>query len=219
MKKQTAFIFAAIVVALALLALVILWMTDGMLDESRPKATPTPDVNIATEAPRETQFVMPTATPKPTPTPTPTPEATKTPAPERTPQPAPETPAQPSGTQVGAGAFNSSTGTGMNTHTVWTAYEQSDGSIKLAISVYARSYSVDIGSRSITVSVNGSSSSGTTRSLSVSAPDSPTDTLIYSYQTTVPVGNLSISVDWNYKGQYSGQTLDVVHSETSANVG
>lgn len=205
MKKQTAYIFAAFIVVLIILAIVIMWLTGG-IGGDKPEATPTPEVE--TSAPRQTQFVIPTATPQPTeavPTETPTMTATPTPTPEA-----------PSGTVIGSGAFDSATGVGLNTHTAWTATEQADGSVKLTLSVYARSYTMEIGRRSIAISVNGSTSGGMTRSFSVDSPNSQTDTLIYTYSTTVAKGSsVSVSVDWNYKGQYSGQDLDVISSSST----
>lgn len=205
MKKQTAYIFAAFIVVLIILAIVIMWLTGG-IGGDKPEATPTPEVE--TSAPRQTQFVIPTATPQPTEAvPTETPTMTATPAP---------TPEAPSGTVIGSGAFDSATGVGLNTHTAWTATEQADGSVKLTLSVYARSYTMEIGQRSITISVNGATSGGLTRSFSVDSPNSQTDTLIYTYSTTVQKGSaVSVSVDWNYKGQYSGQDLDVISSSST----
>lgn len=205
MKKQTAYIFAAFIVVLIILAIVIMWLTGG-IGGDKPEATPTPEVE--TSAPRQTQFVIPTATPQPTEAvPTETPTVTATPAP---------TPEAPSGTVIGSGAFDSATGVGLNTHTAWTATEQADGSVKLTLSVYARSYTMEIGRRSIAISVNGATSGGMTRSFSIDSPNSQTDTLIYTYSTTVAKGSsVSVSVDWNYKGQYSGQDLDVISSSST----
>lgn len=208
MKKQTAYIFAAFVVVLIILAIVIMWLTGGIGGGKQPTATPTPEV--VTDAPRQTQFVIPSETPTPTPAATeavPTPAATPTPAP---------TPEAPSGKVLASGAFDSSTGVGINTHTAWTAAEQADGSVKLTLSVYVRSYTMEIGSRAITVSVDGSSASGMTRAFGVDSPNAQTDTLIYTYSTTVAKGSgIAVSVDWKYKGQYSGQDLDVISSATS----
>ena len=206
MKKQTAYIFAAFIVVLLILAIVIMWLTGGIGGKDEPEASPTPDV--VTDAPRQTLFVIPTETPAPTEA-SPTPDVTETPAP---------TPEQPSGTVIGSGAFDSATGVGLNTHTVWTAAEQADGSVKLTLSVYVRSYTMQIGQRAIGISVNGAAASGMTRSFSVDSPNAQTDTLIYSYTTTVEKGSVTISVDWNYKGQYSGQDLDVISSSTTASL-
>lgn len=207
MKKQTAYIFAAFIVVLIILAIVIMWLTGG-IGGDKPEATPTPATE--TSAPRQTQFVIPTATPQPTEAvPTETPTVTATPAPAPTPE-------APSGTVIGSGAFDSATGVGLNTHTAWTATEQADGSVKLTLSVYARSYTMEIGRRLIAISVNGSTSGGMTSAFGVDSPNSQTDTLIYTYSTTVAKGSsVSVSVDWNYKGQYSGQDLDVISSSST----
>ncbi len=207
MKKQTAYIFAAFIVVLLILAIVIMWLTGGIGGDT-PQTSAAPDA--ASAAPRQTQFVIPTETPEPTATP-----AVQTPEVTATPTPAP-TPEQPSGTVIGSGSFDSATGVGINTHTVWTAAEQSDGSVKLSLSVYVRSYTVQIGQRAIGISIGGSSASGITRAFSVDSPNAQTDTLIYTYTTTVERGSsIPVSIDWNYKGQYSGKDLDVISSEAS----
>ena len=96
MKKQTAYIFAAFIVVLIILAIVIMWLTGG-IGGDKPEATPTPEVE--TSAPRQTQFVIPTATPQPTEAvPTETPTVTATPAPAPTPE-------ATSGTVIGSGSF------------------------------------------------------------------------------------------------------------------
>ncbi len=209
MKKQTAYIFAAFIVVLLILAIVIMWLTGGIGSDT-PEASAVP--GTASEPPRQTQFVIPTETPEPTATPAvQTPEVSAAPSP--TPVPTPE---QPSGTVIGSGSFDSSTGVGINTHTVWTAAEQSDGSVKLTLAVYARSYTVQVGQRAIGISVGGSSASGITRAISVDAPNAQTDTLIYTYTAAVERGSsLSVSIDWNYKGQYSGKDIDVISSSAS----
>lgn len=208
MKKQTAYIFAAIVVVLIMIALVCMWITGG-LGGGNTDPEPTP-----TQASQPEQSVPPTLTPTPTPSAAPTPVPTPTP----TAAPAP-TPEQPSGTVISSGTFDSSTGVGINTHTVWTASRLSDGSIELTVSVYARSYSLGIGPRAITVTVNGSAMSGMTRSFDVDSPDTTTDTLIYSCKAAVSPGSIDLGVDWSYKGQYSGQDIDMISSKTTANIG
>ena len=203
MKKQTAYIFAAFIVVLIILAIVIMWLTGGV--GGNTDTDPSAEPGTASAAPRQTQFVIPTDTPAPTGTPEPT--ATPTPAP---------TPAQPEGTVLGSGAFDSATGSGINTHTVWTAAEQSDGSVKLSLSVYVRSYTLEIGQRSVAISVNGSTVGGMTRAFSVDAPNAQVDTLIYSCTVDVSGSdNVSVAVEWNYKGQYSGKDIDVISSDAT----
>ncbi len=205
MKKQTAYIFAAFIVVLIILAIVIMWLTGGI--GGNTDTDPSAEPGTASASPRQTQFVIPTDTPAPTETPAPTPTATPAPAP---------TPVQPEGTVVGSGAFDSATGTGLNTHTVWTAAEQSDGSVKLSLSVYVRSYTLEIGPRSVAVSVNGSTVSGLTRAFSVDAPNVQVDTLIYTCTVDVSGSdNVAVAVEWNYKGQYSGKDIDMISSSAS----
>ena len=203
MKKQTAYIFAAFIVVLIILAIVIMWLTGGV--GGNTDTDPSADPGTASAAPRQTQFVIPTDTPAPTGTPEPT--AAPTPAP---------TPAQPEGTVLGSGAFDSATGSGINTHTVWTAARQSDGSVKLSLSVYVRSYTLEIGQRSVAISVNGSTVGGMTRAFSVDAPNAQVDTLIYSCTVDVSGSDsASVAVEWNYKGQYSGKDIDVISSDAT----
>ena len=93
MKKQTVYIFAAFIVVLLILAIVIMWLTGGIGGGSdEPEASPTPEVT--TNVPRETLLVIPTETPAPT-------EASPTLDVTATPEPTPE---QPSGTVIGSGA-------------------------------------------------------------------------------------------------------------------
>lgn len=210
MKKQTAFVFAAFIVVLIIFAIVIMWLTSGGKTET---SDVTADPVTESSQPRQTQYVMPSETLEPTEV---TPTATVAPTPTPTPAPTPE---QVSGTVIGTGSFDSSTGAGINTHTVWTATEQSNGTVKLVLAVYVRSYTVEIGQRIVNISINGSTSSGTTRAFSVNAPVSQADTLIYSYSTNVDKGStLSVAVDWNYKGQYSGKDLDVISSSADISI-
>ena len=202
MKKQTVYIFAAFIVVLLILAIVIMWLTGGIGGGSdEPEASPTPEVT--TNVPRETLLVIPTETPAPT-------EASPTLDVTATPEPTPE---QPSGTVIGSGP-----GVSAPAADYFEIKVQADGSVKLTISVYARSYTMQIGQRAIGISVNGAAASGMTRSLSVESSNAQTDTLIFSYTTTVEKGCVTISVDWNYKGQYSGQDLDVISSSTTASL-
>lgn len=204
MKKQTAYIFIAIVLVLMMIAGVIAWLTGGIGGgDERPEPTAAPTPDIETPAPEKTPAPTPTAVP------TATPEPTATPAP---------TPEQPSGEVVDSGAFDSNTGVGLNTHTVWTVTRAADGSCELSLSVYARSYSMGIGQRSIAVTVNGAVKTATTRAFEVDSPNAQTETLIYTCSVPVSEGSVSVSVDWSYKGQYSGQELELISSQTSLTV-
>lgn len=209
MKKQTAYVFAAFVLVLLIIAGIAAWAM-GFFDsgEDRPEPTETPAPVTA----------APTADPTPTPAPSPT--ATPTPAPTASPEPS----AEPAGTVIASGAFDSATGCGMNTRTQWTATEKAGGTVLLTFKVYARSYSVGIGARAYTITVNGSSASGATQPVEVDSPNALVDTLLFSYSTEIalPAGQtaeIPVSVDWKYNGQYSGQELDVIHSESVLKIG
>lgn len=206
MNKQTAYVFAAFVLVLLIIAGVAAWAL-GFFDggEDRPEATEPPVESLEpvypTAAPTETP--RPTETPEPTPTPTPTPEPSS----------------EPVGKVIAYGTFDSATGCGLNTRTQWTASEKDGGTVLLTFKVYARSYSVGIGQRAYTITVNGASASGTTRAVEVDSPNAIVDTLLFTYtaEITLPAGqsaDVPVSVDWKYNGQYSGQDLDVIHSES-----
>ena len=204
MNKQVAYVFAAFVLVLLIIAGVAAWAL-GFFDggEDRPEAT---EPTVESLEP-----VYPTAAPTETPRPTETPEPTPTPTPEPS--------SEPVGKVIAYGAFDSATGCGLNTRTQWTASEKDGGTVLLTFKVYARSYSVGIGQRAYTITVNGASASGTTRAVEVDSPNAIVDTLLFTYTAEIdlPAGqsaDVPVSVDWKYNGQYSGQELDVIHSES-----
>lgn len=211
MKKQTAYIFAAFVLVLLIIAGITAWAL-GFFDSAEKAPEPT---EPATES--EMPFDLPTAAP------TATPQPIATPAPTATPTPTPEPSSAPSGKMIASGAFDSATGTGINTRTQWTATESGDSSVLLTLKVYVRSYSVSIGARGYTVTIDGVSASGMTRAVEVDSANSVVETLLFTYSTEIDLSagqstQIPVSVDWKYDGQYSGQTLDVIHSETSLSI-
>lgn len=204
MNKQTAYVFAAFVLVLLIIAGVAAWAM-GFFDggEDRPEATEPPAESL--------EPALPTVRPTETPVPAETPEPTATPTPEPS--------SEPEGNVIAYGAFDSNTGCGINTRTQWTASEKDGGTVLLTFKVYARSYSVGIGARAYTITVNGSSASGTASAVEVDSPNSVVDTLLFTYSTEIalPAGqsaDVPVSVDWKYNGQYSGQELEVIHSES-----
>ena len=206
MNKQTAYVFAAFVLVLLIIAGVATWAM-GFFDsgEDRLEATepPVESLDPALPSARPTETPLPTATPSPTPTVTPTPEPSS----------------EPAGKVIASGAFDSNTGCGINTRTRWTASEKDGGTVLLTFKVCARSYSVGIGQRAYTITVNGASASGTTRAVDVDSPNAIVETLLFTYtaEISLPAGqsaSVPVSVDWKYQGQYSGQDLDVIHSES-----
>lgn len=209
MKKQTAYVFAAFVLVLLIIAGITAWAM-GFFDSGEDKPE-------ATEPPVESREPV-----EPTVSPTETPRPTATPAPTATPSPEPSF--EPAGTVIASSAFDSATGSGINTRTQWTATEKAGGTVLLTFKVYARSYSVGIGARAYTITVNGTSASGATQPVEVDSPNALVDTLLFSYSTEIalPAGQtaeIPVSVDWKYNGQYSGQELDVIHSESVLRIG
>lgn len=206
MNKQTAYVFAAFVLVLLIIAGVAAWAM-GFFDggEDRTEATEPPAQSLET--------AIPTAGPTETPAPTETPEPTPTPA------PTPEPSTRPEGKVIASGAFESATGCGINTRTRWTASEKDADTVLLSFEVYVSSYTVGIGARAYTITVDGASASGTTRAVEVDSPNAAVETLLFTYSTEISLSagqsaQLPVSVDWKYDGQYSGRDLDVIHSES-----
>ena len=206
MNKQAAYVFAAFILVLLIIAGVAAWAL-GFFDggEDRPEAT---EPTVESLEP-----VYPTAAP------TETPRPTETPGPTPTPTPTPEPSSEPVGKVIAYGAFDSATGCGLNTRTQWTASEKGGGTALLTFKVYARSYSVGIGQRAYTITVGGASASGATAAVEVDSPNAIVDTLLFTYTAEIdlPAGqsaDVPVTVDWKYDGQYSGQELDVIRSES-----
>ena len=131
----------------------------------------------------------------------------------------PETPEAVSGTY--SGSFSSDTGTALNVITRWAANENSDGSYSVALQFFLKSYDIFVGTRSDnTLTIKRSDGSGTVYSFSTAQVSKPDGVLgeVYLGGTTVTLSademtaGTEATVNWNFKGSYSGTDLPVVES-------
>jgi len=211
MEKQKTSIFIALVLVLLIIAAVVAWITHDSSDEPEDSPSPLPtatsEVVVTTEEPTATPTPAPTATPTPTPTPTPAPTA-------------------PSGDgRVNqSGSFSSSTGTNLNILVNWKAVSLNDSTLALTVEVYVQSYSLDIGQRSgNSIYINSKGYSFVSSPVCHTNDNSLTRTLITSMTVEVPASagstvSIPVSVDWNYRGVYSGQEIEHITAETTLSI-
>ncbi len=168
---------------------------------------PIPTAPPATQPPQASAPPADTATPMPTPSATPMPSAPPTEAP---PTPAPVTP--PPGTTVSSGSASSSTGTNLNMSISWQAVDMGGGTTRVTVSGSVTSYSLQVISEPVTVSVAGYST--TVMGSAVNVPDgttSLTSTSLFSTTIDVPSGTVGdLTATWNFQGSYSGVSLPTV---------
>ena len=152
-----------------------------------------------TETPIATREPLPTAPPA-TPAPAPTPAPTPKPTPAPTPAPA-----------DASGSFRSDTGTGLNLKVDWKTYTAADGTRKLKADVSIISYSIFTSNQyqSITLRVGGSAWSADCPGISYDGPNQIT-TPAASFTVNAPAAGTAISVDWAYRGSYSGKDLGTI---------
>lgn len=215
MAKQKTHIFIALVLVLLIIAAVTAWLTHDNSDPGNDDPVQTP-VPVTTAVPME-----PTDTPVTTATP-----AEPTPAPTQTPAEPTPTPDEPHGTRVlnQSGSFKSDTGTKLNLVVEYLITSKNDSTLSVRVNVYVESYSLDIGSRSgNTIYVNGQGYNFVSNPVKHTSNDSLQKTLITTAMVDVPaeIGetvNIPISVDWHYRGAYSGQEIEHIPAETSVTV-
>lgn len=208
-----------IVVFVLLVAVIWSLVTDGQdvtnIDDIRlnatetsspivnPITTPTPNVN-ATASPAPTLLPLPTVEPTftPPPTPEPTPEPTPTPL--------------PVGTQLGMGSFSSvSPVTGLNIVAYWTADTVDDSTVKVTVTVKAKSYSlhleparslnIALGDQYITLDVPALTYDGSALA--------ENDLAGTTFNVTLPAGSsntYSLAVEWHFGGAYMNTPIDVL---------
>lgn len=211
MAKQKTHIFIALVLVLLIIAAVTAWLTSSpSQEEPETDETPAP---VSSETP-----VEPTDTPISTAVPVEPTTAPETPAPAESEIP------EPQGTRTlnQSGSFASDTGTNLNIIAEYSITSKDDSTLYVRINVFVNSYSVNIGQRSGTISVNGQPYSFTSSSISYSG-DSMKKTQITTALVEVPaeIGEtleIPISVDWNYRGAYSGQEIEHIPAETVVTV-
>ena len=168
---------------------------------------PIPTAPPATQQPLESAPPPATATPVPTPTATPLESAPPTEAP---PTQAPVTAAP--GTVVSSGSASSSTGTNLNLSISWQAVDMGGGVTRVTVSGSVVSYSLQVMSEPVTVSLAGYST--TVMGSAVNVPDDTTSavsTSLFSTSFDVPSGTVGdLTATWNFQGSYSGVSLPTI---------
>lgn len=137
-----------------------------------------------------TSAPQPTATPKPTDAPPPT---------------------QAPGTNLGSGSFSSDTGTNLNISVSWEARDQGNGKCRVYITGTVKSYSLNVGSRPISISFGGYSTSVNGSSLNVASGGGIKNSSLFSTYLDVPAGTEgTMTVSWRYNGTYSEVPIETV---------
>ena len=214
MAKQKTHIFIALVLVLLIIAAVTAWVTHDDTDTPDDPAEETP-VPVTTATPME-----PTETPEQTPTPVEPTDAPETPAPTATPEPEPEGDRRLNET----GSFKSDTGTNLNLNVEYIITSKNDSTLSVRVNVYVASYSLEIGSRSgNTIYVNGQGYNFVSNPINHTDNNKLQKTMITTVTVDVPAAigetvNIPISVDWHYRGAYSGQEIEHIAAESTVTV-
>lgn len=115
----------------------------------------------------------------------------------------PPPPTEAPGTSVGSGSFSSNTGASLNISVSWEAKDQGNDTCRVYINGSVNSYSLEVGSRPVSISFGGYSTSVMGKSLNVSS-NSMTSSSLFSTYIDVPSGTSgTMTVSWNYNGTYS----------------
>ena len=215
MTKQKTHVFIALVLVLLIIAAVIAWLTHDNSEQSQE-----PDV---TSAPVETEVPVTTAVPL---EPTKTPEATAMPVTTETPDEpivteAPQSEGQRTMNQ--SGSFKSDTGTKLNLIAEYNITSKNDSTLYVRVNIYVESYSLEIGARTGTIYVNGQGYSFRSNSINHTDDNKLQKTMITTALVEVPaeigdVLQMPISIDWNYRGSYSGKEIEHIPMETTVTV-
>ena len=211
MSKRRSYVFIALVLALLIIAGLTAVLTRNSLDDpEKPDPQDTPEVSQSvdeTKAPDESKAPQPTGTPEPTETvqPTDTPEPTETTIPSELPK-----------REVSSsGSFGSDTGTNLNMTVSWSASAKDSENVDLKFDIYLTSYTIQVGARIGTLTVNGTPYNFNTDAVDVNNNKTKTVTLVASKTVTVPVAqgetvSIPVSVDWVFNGTYNGKSVDTV---------
>jgi len=211
MSKRRSYVFIALVLALLIIAGLTAVLTRNSIDDpEKPDPQDTPEVsqNIdPTQSPSPSSEAQPTETPAPTETP----EATETPEPTATTIPS----ELPKREVSSSGSFSSDTGTNLNMTVSWTASAKDNENVELKFDIYLTSYTIGVGARIGTLTVNGTPYNYSTDGFDVNNNKTKTTTLVSSKTVTVPVAagetvSIPVSVDWLFNGTYNGKPLDTV---------
>lgn len=198
MNGQRFHVFAALILVLLIVAGMFAWATNNKMhdgdDAESAEASPSADV-AASEEPGENE---PAASESPKPT-------------EKQPEPTPES----TGTRVlnERGDFNSATETDLNTRVEWTATSASDTQIRLNIKVYAYFYSIDMGSRTGSLTINGETRYFTSKPILYTNDNKLGSATLYELSILLPaeIGetvSLDMSMVWDCNISYNGKFID-----------
>lgn len=159
-----------------------------------------------TQSPEMTIAPTPTAAPA-TPTPEPTPTATPEVTPEPTATPAPTAPPTATPEPVHSGTLTSDTGTELNITVDWETEDLGNGTTRIHLTGKVVSYSLMIQSSTATITLGDESVTCDTPSLNIGGSEKVTSDL-FTADLDVPSGTSgTLTVDWNYRGSYSGVSL------------
>ena len=214
-----------LLVLLVVIILEVLLLTRCGSDDKKPEApVMTPSPTAVLSAPEPVVTVPPTPeiimTPPPTlppvtqapSTPAPTPAPTPDPTPKPTATPAPT--ALPSyGTYLNSGSFSSDTGTKLNMHIEWTAYDDGNGNAVIAVTGSVSSYSLYLASiyDGATITLGDYSTTSTTRAINQDDSAGLSTNPIFLTTLKVPLGTSGdMTVSWRYGGTYSGISLPTI---------
>ena len=172
------------------------------LNTARPGFTSPPDIaggsggsNNTTSATR-----APSATQRPDPTKAPAPTAAPTSAPTQAP---------PAGTVTASNSFSSSTGVGLNMSVSWTATDLGNGTTRITINGTVNSYELHVMRLPVSISFSGYSASITGNGIDVG--DGLHSTTLFSTSMDVASGTSgTMTVTWNYNGEYSGTSISAI---------
>ncbi len=213
-----------LLVLLVVIILEVLLLTRCGSEDKKPEPpvmTPSPTADLSTPEPVVTvpptpEIIMtppptlppvtqaPTAPPTPEPTPEPTPKPTATPAPTALPS---------YGTYLNSGSFSSDTGTKLNMHIDWTAYDDGSGNAVIAVTGSVSSYSLYLASiyDGATITLGDYSTTCTTREINQDDSAGLSTNPIFLSTLKVPLGTAGdMTVSWRYGGTYSGVSLPTI---------
>ena len=122
----------------------------------------------------------------------------------------------PSGTSLGSGSFRSDTGVSLNIRADWSAVVSGTNTVDVTVSVYAEHFSLQTTAtpEALNIALDGQYVSLASPAI-VQEDNTRTVTLINQRTFTVTLAggesrDLSLAVEWAFRGSYSGQELDVI---------
>ncbi len=158
---------------------------------------PIPTDPPATPEPTMAPPTVPPATPEPTQAP-----ATPAPTPEPTPTPPPSD-----------GSFTSNTGTNLNLTVSWRTEDQGNGTSRVYVTGKVTSYSLQVMGTKVNITLGGYSTTANGSAIMLGSDVGRTESDLFSATLDVPTGTSgTLSVDWAYKGTYSGVSLPNINA-------